>query len=230
VDFWSHSTTHEIQIATVAAVGTSPKDRSAPSCCIWWEMTVDEPTLICAIGKYAGQVVRLSEGVSVTLGRDTTCTLSFPDDQYVSRQHAVIFFDRGSWCCKDMGSSNGTLVDNARVNPGASVPLFVGSVVKIGGQAFHFQDTGQRRTAAITKGWDWANPYSGPGAKRPWGFGLTKAVSHFDEEMRREAAKGWLAQADVARLYDIQLRSGMPQMNCACMRSETLCTRCFSAP
>lgn len=46
----------------------------------------------------------------LTIGRDPACGICVPEGA-VSRQHAGIHFEGGSWVIRDLGSRNGTLVD-----------------------------------------------------------------------------------------------------------------------
>lgn len=65
---------------------------------------------------------------TVTVGRDDHCTVHL-DDEAVSRLHAELFHDGSDWCVRDLGSSNGTLLNgefvaHARLDDGASVVQF----------------------------------------------------------------------------------------------------------
>jgi hypothetical protein len=63
----------------------------------------------------------------LTLGRAPECELVFADDT-VSRRHALLVLREGRWFLKDLGSSNGTLVNgrqirDAEVRPGDRICL-----------------------------------------------------------------------------------------------------------
>ena len=47
----------------------------------------------------------------VTFGRQSTCTVSLPDDPDVSRRHARLIWRDMSWWLEDLGSKNGTFVN-----------------------------------------------------------------------------------------------------------------------
>ena len=74
------------------------------------------------------EVVQLDED-RLTLGRSQQCTLAFPDDDAMSRSHAVLERDDAGWLVRDAGSSNGTYVNGAklqsdqRLRPGDRVSL-----------------------------------------------------------------------------------------------------------
>ena len=51
----------------------------------------------------------------ITFGRAAGCTVSVPDDTYVSQVHARVFNDRGNITVEDLGSTNGTYVNGNRL-------------------------------------------------------------------------------------------------------------------
>jgi membrane-bound lytic murein transglycosylase D len=51
---------------------------------------------------------------TVRIGRGAECTIRIDDDG-VSRNHSEIFRAGGTWCVRDLGSSNGTFVDGERI-------------------------------------------------------------------------------------------------------------------
>jgi membrane-bound lytic murein transglycosylase D len=65
-------------------------------------------------------VVRLPDGRTLRycdpfhIGRDPDCEVQV-QDVHVSRRHALVFITRGQWEIRDLQSSNGLLVDGARV-------------------------------------------------------------------------------------------------------------------
>jgi HD-GYP domain-containing protein (c-di-GMP phosphodiesterase class II) len=64
-------------------------------------------------GKRKDQV--WSSGESLRIGRDATCDVRFPEDA-ISRRHAeFVHTDRG-WVLRDLGSTNGTLVNGVRLS------------------------------------------------------------------------------------------------------------------
>src|SRR4029450_9685444 len=66
-----------------------------------------------------------------TIGRTTDNALSFPEDPNVSRYHAEIERRGDEYCIIDLGSSNGTTVNEARVT--GEVFLKPGDVIVLGG-------------------------------------------------------------------------------------------------
>ena len=51
----------------------------------------------------------------ITFGRAAGCTVSVPDDTYVSQVHARVFGDQGNIIVEDLGSTNGTYVNGNRL-------------------------------------------------------------------------------------------------------------------
>ncbi len=54
------------------------------------------------------------------------------DGAYVSAEHAMLRFGGPDWELRDLGSTNGTLVDGQRLTPGQPARLDVGSVIELG--------------------------------------------------------------------------------------------------
>lgn len=66
----------------------------------------------------------------ITIGRDQASTLVLAHGD-VSRRHAEIYFEGGTWWLADLGSTNGTLVDDQRIGtlplvPGPALDVLVG--------------------------------------------------------------------------------------------------------
>ncbi|RZS91258.1 type III secretion system (T3SS) inner membrane Yop/YscD-like protein [Motilibacter rhizosphaerae] len=87
--------------------------------------------LVVTEGPLAGTTVPL-EDAPITLGRAAGNTIVLADE-YASSHHARFFGDDGTWYVEDLGSTNGTWVERARVaeptavRPG--VPVRVGATV-----------------------------------------------------------------------------------------------------
>jgi membrane-bound lytic murein transglycosylase D len=62
------------------------------------------------------------------IGRLKDCDLSI-DNSFVSRVHAEVVFDNGSWCIRDLASANGLFVQGERL---PSVPISGLTIVKLG--------------------------------------------------------------------------------------------------
>ena len=66
----------------------------------------------------------------ITIGRDTKCTITIPDDTFVSSLHARVFDHEGQPMLEDLGSTNGSYLNGNKV-AGAKL-LHPGDRVQIG--------------------------------------------------------------------------------------------------
>ena len=66
---------------------------------------------------------------SMVVGRAIECDLRL-EDTYVSQQHARIFGKNGSWYVEDLGSTNGTFVNEQRL--AAPAMLAPGDRIRVG--------------------------------------------------------------------------------------------------
>ena len=78
----------------------------------------------------ASKGTALNVANEITFGRAPGCTVSVPDDTFVSQVHARVFNDHGNIVVEDLGSTNGTYVNGTRLtNP---VALNRGDRLQIG--------------------------------------------------------------------------------------------------
>lgn len=80
---------------------------------------------------------RTDVGGSIVVGREEGCGLVVRD-MTVSRRHARVFRENGSWWVEDLGSKNGVRVDGRLVEPGAPSRLPQKAVVRLGAAALDF--------------------------------------------------------------------------------------------
>ena len=80
-------------------------------------------------GKQKGKAIRLSGNKKFLVGRGEDCQLR-PNSDLISRHHCVFVVDDFSFRIKDLGSTNGTLVNNEKVK--GQLVLKSGDKVKIG--------------------------------------------------------------------------------------------------
>jgi pSer/pThr/pTyr-binding forkhead associated (FHA) protein len=91
--------------------------------------------LVVSAGPLRGTTVPLTTS-SILIGRAPSCTLVL-DDDYSSSRHARIFPQNGSWFVEDLGSTNGTYVDDQRISQ--VTPLGPGTRVRIGQSVVELQ-------------------------------------------------------------------------------------------
>ncbi|MEL6406309.1 MAG: FHA domain-containing protein [Chloroflexota bacterium] len=70
----------------------------------------------------------LTEGATATIGRSSNNDIQIPE-QHVSRQHAVITYRDGVFMVDDLGSSNGTFVNDQKIEQ--PFPLFAGDLIRL---------------------------------------------------------------------------------------------------
>lgn len=87
----------------------------------------------------AGPLLGLSFALRgrVTVGRDDSCTIALTD-LTASRHHAAFEADRDRWAVVDLASTNGTCINDERIQANQPVPLKQGDKVKIGDTVFAF--------------------------------------------------------------------------------------------
>lgn len=98
----------------------------------------NEPTLLVIIdGPLAGSSIPLS-GEAITMGRSASNTVVL-DDEFVSSHHARIYPDAasGQWVIEDLGSTNGTIVNDQRLNVPTILPPRM--PVRIGATTFELR-------------------------------------------------------------------------------------------
>ncbi len=66
----------------------------------------------------------------ITFGRAPGCTISVPDDTFVSQVHARVYNENGNIVIEDLGSTNGTYVNANRIT--APLMLNKGDRIQIG--------------------------------------------------------------------------------------------------
>ncbi len=79
----------------------------------------------------AAREFRLRDDGPTTIGRDPSCAVELPDS-FVSVTHALLIWKNGRWWVEDLGSTNGTLVNNRPIKPSTPVPVAFSDVVQIG--------------------------------------------------------------------------------------------------
>jgi len=122
--------------SAATVMGGGAPNRSAPT-------VIGEPAqpgfaeLWAISGGTVGQRWQLPT-VDVKIGREATNLVSI-DDERASREHAKIRFADGAYTIIDLGSSNGTLVNDRAIT--APTRLNDGDTIKIGGTALTFKTT-----------------------------------------------------------------------------------------
>lgn len=96
--------------------GERSRDRPAPS------------ELVVHVADGRPRVLRL-DGTEVTFGRGAQSTVAL-SDAYASERHARIYREGGEWLVSDLGSTNGTFLNHARVT--RPTPIAAGDQLAVG--------------------------------------------------------------------------------------------------
>ena len=91
--------------------------------------------LVVTEGPLRGTTLPLGAS-AVLIGRAPSCTLVL-DDDYSSSRHARVFPEGGQWLVEDMGSTNGTFLDDRKVTD--AVPVRPGAQIRIGQSVLELQ-------------------------------------------------------------------------------------------
>lgn len=92
--------------------------------------------LVVTEGPLRGTTLPLGTS-AVLIGRAPSCTLVL-DDDYSSSQHARVYAQDGQWLLEDLGSTNGTFVDDHRVGSDP-VAVRAGAQIRIGQSVLELQ-------------------------------------------------------------------------------------------
>lgn len=102
--------------------------------------------LVIRNGESWSNIFQLVPGRMTTLGRAPTNQIVVPDDR-CSRTHAEIFYSQGEWYLRDLGSRNGTYLDQERLTQDEQ--LHPGSILRIGKTLLYFVENLQQAYAQM---------------------------------------------------------------------------------
>lgn len=101
---------------------------AAPAVPVRQSITRPPTRLVVTSGNLTGTSVPLSRS-AIVIGRSQSCTLVL-DDDFASSRHARLFPDGDGWRVEDLGSTNGTTLDNKPLHEPAGAAA--GNVIRIG--------------------------------------------------------------------------------------------------
>jgi pSer/pThr/pTyr-binding forkhead associated (FHA) protein len=78
------------------------------------------PTKLVMLDERGGRVSTHRLAGTLQIGRATSCQIR-PDDTYISQLHAKVFNRNGSWVVEDLGSTNGTYLNQRKVTVPAEI-------------------------------------------------------------------------------------------------------------
>jgi hypothetical protein len=97
-------------------------------------------TLLVIQGPYVGRQIQVGAGQVVRVGRTDRSEHAFPNDTYLSGAHFEITGDEQGCRIRDLGSSNGTFINGAKIELGA---VKEGDQIAAGETVFVVQPAGQ---------------------------------------------------------------------------------------
>ncbi len=132
--------------------------------------------MICVSGRSIGQVFLLTKE-ETTLGRAPECDI-FLDDEGVSRHHAKIVDQNSQRVLMDLGSTNGTFVDNERIEvatlrDGLRVQLGTATILQ-----FRYQDEKEDAFDALVHGFRSHDPLTDLLDHKSFGAEVDKEVGY----------------------------------------------------
>ena len=92
------------------------------------------------IRQKTGQTIVLNKNQFIIGKSQTMADFALVDNQTISRKHAMLYEDNGSWYVDDLNSLNGTRVNGTRIVPGQPVKLKSGDEVTMSDEAFLVQN------------------------------------------------------------------------------------------
>jgi hypothetical protein len=138
---WTPDHFADLEPAAEAAGGIPPPPQPDPP-----------PSKLCLLGlegEYAGKRIALPlqvgaegraavEGRVAVVGRSSSCDVTLPKDDQISRRHAEIATRGGKAWVRDLGSTYGTRLNGGLIGE-ALVQLRPGNVLRIGSSSFRLQ-------------------------------------------------------------------------------------------
>ena len=92
-------------------------------------------------GKYSGGEFYIKDGQKLAIGRDISSDIAIVDSK-VSRHHAVIISRAGRIFIEDKGSTNGTYINEERIEASKQVEISPGTVFSIGDSVIRIEKEG----------------------------------------------------------------------------------------
>ncbi len=112
----------------VAPVAPTQRSRAAKKAAVT-KLVITQPRARRGAGFALGQ--------EITIGRTAACTITIPDDSFVSQLHARVYLLEGVAVAEDLGSTNGTYVNGKRLT--APLQIVKGDRLQIGNTIFEAQ-------------------------------------------------------------------------------------------
>ena len=142
------------------------------------------PTLI-----FAGDGLERPVDGDLTIGRDRVCEVVI-SSKTVSRRHARLVHDNGLWFIEDLGSANGTLVNDHRVPSRTAVRLRHGDRIQIGSERFRYSRPSELEDEERTESEETVFPRAQPESR----------LSPLQAQVVRVLCEEWVASGSLERV------------------------------
>ena len=96
-------------------------------------------------GKYSGGEFYIKDGQKLTIGRDISSDIAIVDSK-VSRHHAVIISRAGRIFIEDKGSTNGTYVNEEKIEASEQIEIMPGTIFSIGDSSIKIESEGDENS------------------------------------------------------------------------------------
>ncbi len=99
-------------------------------------------------GNGDGQFNALLGKWTLSIGRQDESDVCLRNDTFVSRQHAYLYWEQGTWWLEDCKSTNGTFIENGDHDAKVTgvLPVTPGDLFRIGHTWMRIQNTGTAET------------------------------------------------------------------------------------
>lgn len=188
-----------------------------------FELVVESSTLTIEAGPDRGEVFEL-RGRSLVLGRESSVELPLRDPA-VSRRHARVYREAGSWWVEDLGSKSGTRLAGRQVD---RAELGGGDLLELGGTSLRFQVEEERQKVLPATGESLGSLRArSPQMRRV--FGLVRRVAPLDLSVLLQGESGTGKEGLARALHDFGARPRGPfrVVDCTLLDREHLRSELF---
>jgi pSer/pThr/pTyr-binding forkhead associated (FHA) protein len=127
--FFVYRALHSVVVGWRGGSGRPVPATARPAARVPRKPSVKAPRSVAVVDERGSKVKTLQLNGTLQIGRADACQIKLPDT-YVSSFHARIYRQDGGWYVEDLGSTNGTYLNQKRVTSPAE--LRAGDRVKVG--------------------------------------------------------------------------------------------------
>lgn len=109
------------------------------------------PKLIVLSAQLRGQKYELEDGTEFKMGRTDEVEFCVPDPTISGHHCTVMVGDDGTFSVRDEGSTNGTRLNNEKLDSSGEYPLTNGDILQVGGVEMLFDNESSRAEGGTTQ-------------------------------------------------------------------------------